>query len=97
MDERMNDLVKNYADQHGMSVVEVREMITRVQILWGELKEKMTEISHLLAESIKDITKWLRELEEQSDKQVYGMTWDNRKKSQVMNRKPKFVHARSRL
>lgn len=96
MDERMNELIKNYADQHGMSVSEVKEMVRRVQIFWGELKEKMTELIQALAEKIKEMVELVEGLEQSSERDYY-IEWDTRKKSQVMNRKPKFVHARNRL
>lgn len=90
----MEGVVKLLVERHGISEEEAKEFLEKAIVTQEEMEEKMNGNFQKLAEALNYFDD---ELLNEDERQIHESIWDTRKKSQVINRKPLFIYARSSL
>ncbi len=90
MNEKIKELARRHAAYHDLTPEEMEYLIQNAMTAWETIKSIMTE----LFESLKEI---FGNLLDKDKKHRWTMSWDTRKTSQVMDRKPNFVQIRNHI
>ena len=96
MYQNLEDLIKRTAEHYGISEDEARESINKAITTWREIKEAFIELFNFLAEKVQELVDLCEDIVERQEHK-WNINWDTRKKSQVMNRRPKLVYIRRHL
>lgn len=73
----------------------IRNFVVKVRGSWESIKELIRNAATKIIEYVKEFFNMVDSEKKQS--RYWDITWNTMRKSQVMNRKPLFIHARSNL